>query len=102
MSSPYFILLGICSARAALYLAQQNYPALIPILQKEWQMSNAEAGSVLSAFYIGFVISLVGLSILTDWVSTKKVFLYSSIAFAVSCLLFALFARSYHTAFLLR
>jgi len=102
MNSPYFILWGICSARAASYLAQQNYPALIPILQKEWQMSNAEAGSVLSAFYIGFVISLVGLSILTDWVSAKKVFLYSSIAFAVSCLLFAFFARSYPTAFLLR
>jgi MFS family permease len=102
MNSPPIILLGLCSARAFLYLAQQNYPALIPVLQKEWQMSNAAAGSILSAFHLGFVISLVGLSILTDWVSTKKVFLYSSIAFAVSCLLFAFFARSYHTAFLLR
>jgi MFS family permease len=65
-------------------------------------MSSAAAGSVLSAFYVGFVASLVVLSILTDWVSTKKVFLYSSMAFAVSCLLFALLARNYHTAFLLR
>ncbi len=102
MNSPYIILLGICSARALLYLSLQNYPALIPVLQKEWQMSNAAAGSILSVFHMGFVVSLVGLSILTDWVSTKKVFLYSCIAFAISGLLFALFARSYHTALLFR
>ena len=102
MNAPYFILLGICSARAVLCLSLQNYSALIPVLQREWQMSSAAAGSVLSAFYVGFVASLVVLSILTDWVSTKKVFLYSSMAFAVSCLLFALLARNYHTAFLLR
>ncbi|MCJ7494981.1 MAG: MFS transporter [Deltaproteobacteria bacterium] len=102
MNSPYILLLGICSARALLYLSLQNYPALIPVLQKEWQMSNAAAGSILSVFHMGFVVSLVGLSVLTDWVSTKKVFLYSCIAFAISGLLFALFARSYHTALLFR
>ncbi len=102
MSSPYIILLGICLARGFLHLTLQNYAALIPVLQKEWLMSSAAAGSVLSAFHAGFVVSLVGLSILTDWVSTKRVFLYSCIAFALSCLLFSLLARSYLTAFLLR
>jgi MFS family permease len=85
-----------------LHFSLQNYVALIPVLQNEWQMSNTAAGSVLSAYHTGFLISLVGLSILTDWVSAKKVFFYSCIAFAVSSLLFALFARSYLSAFLLR
>jgi MFS family permease len=100
--SPNAFLLGICSTRIFLYLSLQNYTALIPILQKEWQMSNAAAGSVISAYQTGFLISVVSLAALSDWVSAKKVFLYSSIAFAVSSVLFALFARSYLSAFLLR
>ena len=100
--SPNVFLLGVCSTRIFLYLSLQNYTALIPILQKEWQMSNAAAGSVVSAYQTGFLISMVSLAALSDWVSAKKVFLYSSIAFAVSSLLFALFARSYLSAFLLR
>ncbi len=75
---------------------------MIPVLQKEWQMSNTAAGSVLSAYHTGFLISIVALAALSDWVSPKKVFFYSSIAFAASCLLFAFFARSYLSAFLLR
>jgi MFS family permease len=100
--SPHIFLLGICSARIFLHAGLQNYTALIPVLQKEWQMSNAAAGSVLSAYQTGFLISVVGLAALSDWVSAKKVFLYSCVAFAVSGLLFALFARSYLSAFLLR
>jgi MFS family permease len=100
--SPRIFLLGICSGRIFLYLCLQNYAALIPVLQKEWQMSNTAAGSIISAYQTGFLISVVGLAALSDWVSAKKVFLYSCVAFAVSGLLFALFARSYLSAFLLR
>ena len=100
--SPRIFLLGICSGRIFLYLCLQNYAALIPVLQKEWQMSNAAAGSIVSAYQTGFLISVVSLAALSDWVSAKKVFLYSCVAFAVSGLLFALFARSYLSAFLLR
>jgi len=102
MFSPYNYLLGICSARTFLHISLQNYAALIPVLQKEWGISNAAAGSVISAFYGGFVVSLVGLSMLTDWVSTKKVFLYSCLSFAIASLLFAIFAVNYHSAVLFR
>jgi MFS family permease len=100
--SPTVFLAAICSARIFLYLSLQNYTALIPVLQIEWHMSNTAAGSVVSAYQTGFLISMVSLAALSDWVSPKKVFLYSCIAFAVSCFLFALFARSYLSAFLLR
>ena len=100
--SPNIFLLGVCSTRIFLYLTLQNFVALIPILQKEWQMSNAAAGSIVSAYQTGFLISMVGLAALSDWVSAKKVFLYSSLSFAAASLLFALFARSYFSAFLLR
>jgi len=65
-------------------------------------MSGAAAGAVVSAYQAGFLISLVGLSSLTDWVSTKKVFLYSCVASAISSFLFAFWARSFLSALLLR
>ncbi len=94
--------MGLCSSRMCLYLSLQSYAALIPVLQREWQMSNAAAGSIVSVYQIGFLVSLVGLSALTDWVSAKKVYIYSCIVFTASCLLFALFARTYSSALLLR
>ena len=100
--SPTVFLFAICSARIFLYFCLQNYIALIPVLQIEWHMSYTAAGSVVSAYQTGFLISMVSLAALSDWVSPKKVFLYSCIAFSVSSLLFAIFARSYLSAFLLR
>jgi MFS family permease len=100
--SPYVLLLGVCSARMFLHLSLQNYVALIPVLQREWEMSNAAAGSIVSSFQVGFMVSLVGLSSLTDWVSTKKVFMYSCLAYAVSSFLFAALARNYASALLFR
>jgi len=100
--SPPIILTGLCSSRLFLYLSLQSYPALIPVLQSEWHMSNAAAGSVMSVYQVGFLISLVLLSVLTDWISTKKVYLCSAVAFAAASLMFAFFARSYPSALLLR
>lgn len=100
--TPFYYLLGICLGRIFLHISLQNYAALIPVLQREWQISNAAAGSVISAFQTGFLITLVGLSILTDWVSTKKVFLYSCLSFAIASLLFALWAVNYSSALVLR
>lgn len=100
--APGALLLGICCCRILIMEVVQNYPPLIPTLKQEWQMSSAAAGSIISAFQIGFLVSLVGLSALTDWVSARKVFLYSCLASAASSLLFALFARSYFSALILR
>lgn len=85
--SPTVFLFALCSARIFLHLTLQNYTALIPVLQKEWHMSNTAAGSVVSAYQAGFLISMVGLAALSDWVSARKVFLYSCMAFAASCFL---------------
>lgn len=100
--SPYFLLAGFCLTRLLVHLTLQNYQPLIPVLQKEWAMNSAAAGAVISAFQVGFLISLVGVSVLSDWVSTKKVFLYSCIASAIAALLFAFFARDFLSAFMLR
>jgi hypothetical protein len=41
--SPHFFLVNLCFTRFLLHLSLQNYPALIPVLQQQWQMSSAGA-----------------------------------------------------------
>ncbi|MEW6409076.1 MAG: MFS transporter, partial [Nitrospirota bacterium] len=49
-----------------------------------------------------FIASIVIMSSLTDWYSTKRIFLLSCIMTAVSSILFALFARDYLSAIIFR
>ena len=61
--SPYFLLFGFCLTRILIQLPLQNDQPLIPILQKEWAMTSAAAGSIVSAFQVGFLVSLAGFGI---------------------------------------
>ena len=56
-------------------------------------MSAAAAGSVASAFQIGYAVSLVTLNLLADRVGARPVFLWSSLAGAPAAMAFALFAN---------
>jgi ATP-dependent Lhr-like helicase len=57
-------LAGVCAARIGSSGPYQAYAAVLPLLQSEWGMSATAAGSVSSAFQIGFAVSLVVLSAL--------------------------------------
>ena len=77
------------------------YAACLPILLKKWDMSATQAGSVSSAFMIGYAASLFVSAWLADHFGAKRLFLLSAILSAVSALLFGFFARSYLTGLLL-
>lgn len=94
-------LLGICSARVFTYLVFMTYAAVLPVLQKEWQMSAAAAGSVSGGFQIGYAVSLVIFSEWADRIGAKRVFLLSQLLTAITSLVFALFARGYYSGLFL-
>ena len=85
-------LAGICLSRFLMALVFTSYAAVLPVLQREWNMSAAAAGSVASAFQLGVAISLLVWNILADRVGAKPVFLWSSILGAPAAIAFALFA----------
>lgn len=85
-------LTGLCLSRVLTALIFTSYAAVLPVLQREWQMSAAAAGSVASAFHIGYAVSLVTLNLLADRVGARPVFLWSSLAGAPAAMAFALFA----------
>lgn len=94
-------LFGICSARVFTYLVFMTYAASLAVLQREWSMSAAAAGSISSGFQIAYAISLVVFSELADRIGAKRVFLLSHFLSAVTSLLFALLARGYMSGLLL-
>jgi len=94
-------LTGLCSSRVFTGLVFMTYAAALPILQKEWAMSATAAGSIASAYHIGYATSLVIFSILADRTGPKPLYLCSTSAGALFSLGFALLARGYLSALIL-
>lgn len=56
-----------------------SFSAVIPALQTEWGLSNAEAGFILSAYQAGYVVAVALLATLTDWVSARRIYIVSAL-----------------------
>jgi len=94
-------LTGLCAARAFSQVITMTYAAALPVLQKEWNMSAAQAGAISSGFQIGYGISLLFVSTLADRFGAKRLYLGSMITGALFTAAFALFAGSYLSALIL-
>ena len=94
-------LFGICSSRVFTYLVFMAYAAALPVLQREWDMSAAAAGSISGGFQISYAFSLFIFSVLADSVGAKRIFLISNFLCVISALLFTIFARNYISGLIL-
>ena len=59
-------LLTLCLAQVFIMLVFMNYSAILPQLKAEWGMTNARAGTIFSGYQLGYILSGVLLSTLTD------------------------------------
>jgi MFS family permease len=94
-------LAGICASRVCNGLVFMSYAAALPVLQREWGMSAAQAGLIASGFQIGYAVSLVVCSNVADRISPKRLHLWSLFAAGVFSLIFAVFARGFTSALIL-
>lgn len=94
-------LLSLCVARTFMALVFMTYAACLPVLRVEWNMSATAAGSIATAFQLGYAVSLMAFSSLADRAGARRVFLLSAVLSAATSLIFALFARSYLSGLLL-
>lgn len=95
-------LLNVCVAYGLIMLVFLNYAAVLPLIQKEWRLSSAAAGSIFSAYQVGYIISAVVLTSLTDRFNTKYIFVGSALWSGLANILFALFATDLTSALILR
>lgn len=94
-------LAGLCGARVGAAMMFMAYPAVLPIVQREWQLSGTAAGSISSAFLLVGAVSLAALSALIDRVGARPVLLWSSVASAAVSLCLPLFTHGYFSALIL-
>jgi MFS family permease len=82
----------VCLAEVLSMAGFSTYPALLPLLQAEWGLSNAAAGFVAGALFAGYVAAVPLLSSLTDRHDARDVYVLSCVLSALGCAGFAVFA----------
>ncbi len=92
----------LCLAEIGTMLVLLNYSAVLPIIKQEWGLTNTEAGLIYSAYQVGYIVLVVVLSTLTDYIDTKKIYVFSAFWAGAAGIAFALFADSFMSGLILR
>ena len=79
-----------------------NFSGALPLLQNEWQLTNGQAGAIQSAGQVGYLLAVLALSSLTDYIKSKNIIVWGAIWAAVWNLVFARFAHDTNSAIMLR
>lgn len=79
-----------------------TYATLLPGLQDEWGMNNAQAGFISGMFFAGYMAAVPVLTSFTDRIDARRIYLGSSLVAAAALAGFALFVEGVKTAALLQ
>lgn len=79
-------------------LGFSTYPALLPGLQGEWRISNAEAGLIGSFFFAGYIVTVSAWTALTDRIDGRYVYGAGSVLAIAGCAGFGLSAGGFLSA----
>ncbi|HTQ75665.1 MAG TPA: MFS transporter [Burkholderiales bacterium] len=96
------VIAWMCAAHVASMAGFSVYATLLPRLQDEWGMSNAEAGFISGMFFAGYMAAVPVLTSLTDRVDARRVYLASSLVAAAALAGFALLVDGVKSAALLQ
>jgi MFS family permease len=95
-------LAAVCASELGTLLVFSNFSALLPLLQKEWSLSNSEAGLIVSFYQFGYIGAVMILATLTDYIPPRRIYLWSAFWTAAASLAFACWASSFLSAVILR
>jgi len=90
--TPVQLTLLMCGAEVVGMTGFATYTTLLPALQREWGLSNSEAGLISGIYYAGYIAATPILTSLTDRVDARRVYLLSCALSLFGAAGFALFA----------
>jgi MFS family permease len=82
-------LAAICVAELATMMLFSSFNAMVPTLQREWELSDAEVGFILSAYQLGNACAVVVFSTFTDWVGPRRVYVIGALWAAAAGIAFS-------------
>ena len=96
------VLAILCLAQFGGMLVWYNFSAVLPMLRVQWQLSNDQAGTILSGFQLGYVASVLLTGWLTDRIGGRLTFSLCAVETGLAGIGFAYFASDYQTALVWR
>lgn len=97
---PVFVVPVMCLSLVGAVMGVFAFPSLLPLFQKEWGLSNAEAGWINGIYFAGYTFFVAALSSLADRIDAKRIFLLGAAVMAGANLLYAFLAQGFWTALL--
>ena len=88
--SPVQLILLSCLIEILSMMTLSTFPSLIPIFRQEWGISNTEAGTISGLYFAGELLAVTVLTVLTDRMDAKPIFIASLLLGAVSAFGFML------------
>jgi MFS family permease len=92
----------LCLTSVLGMLGFSSFSALLPAFERDWGLSNTEAGWISGIFYGGYVAAVPWLVGSTDRVDPRLIYLLSFVIAALASLGYALFAEGFWSALLFR
>lgn len=92
----------LCLTQVLGMLSNATFPALIPVFQPLWGLSNTEAGWVSGVYYAGYTAAVPVLVTLTDREDARRIYLFSCLLGGLAALGFAFFAEGFWSAMIFR
>lgn len=79
-----------------------NFSAILSTVRDLWNLTNFQAGMIISGFQLGYVFAVFFFSFLSDSRSPQKIFVFGALVTGISSLLFAFLARDFYSALIFR
>ncbi|MBE0596171.1 MAG: MFS transporter, partial [Desulfuromonadales bacterium] len=98
--TPVRLVLLLCAAEILSMTGFATYPALLPVLQAEWGLTNSQAGLVSGTFFAGYMAAVPVLVGLTDRIDSRRIYLLATLLAVVGSLGFAYLAQGIFSALL--
>ncbi len=102
LRSPGALVAVLCVTSVLGMLGFSSFSALLPEFQRDWNLSNTDAGWISGIFYGGYVAAVPVLVGSTDRVDPRRIYLLSFIIGAIAALGYAFFATGFWSALLWR
>lgn len=100
--SPRAVVALACLAQVLSLANNATFPALIPLFQAEWGLSNTRAGWIGGIFFAGYLAGVPLLVTATDSRDPRRIYLGSILLAGLATLAFALVAQGFWSALALR
>jgi MFS family permease len=88
----------MCGAEVLSMTGFAAYTTLLPQLQRDWGLSNSEAGAISGFLFAGYMMSVPVLTSLTDRMDSRRIYFAACLIGSIGAVFFALFGQGFWTA----